>query len=264
VEEAGYTERIPYLVEFDGSVRGLHAGAPVEFRGIRVGSVTDVRLEIDPAEDSVRIPVTLDIEPQRFGVAGGAGDERYAVMAALVERGLRAQLKSGNLLTGELLVDLDFHPKSPPATLDRSGAHPEIPTVPAQLEALEASVTSVLGKLAALPLPALVDDLRRTVQGVDALVTSPDTKQAVAALTQAAVRLEALIGTLDQRVGPLFVQAQSTLAAADGMVGANSQTRYDLNALLKELTGAARSIRVFADYLERHPEALLRGKMGAQ
>jgi paraquat-inducible protein B len=264
VTEAGYTERIPYLVEFDGSVRGLHAGAPVEFRGIRVGSVTDVRLEIDPAEDSVRIPVTLDIEPQRFGVAGGAGDERYAVMAALVERGLRAQLKSGNLLTGELLVDLDFHPKSPPATLDRSGAHPEIPTVPAQLEALEASVTSVLGKLAALPLPALVDDLRRTVQGVDALVTSPDTKQAVAALTQAAVRLEALIGTLDQRVGPLFVQAQSTLAAADGMVGANSQTRYDLNALLKELTGAARSIRVFADYLERHPEALLRGKMGAQ
>jgi paraquat-inducible protein B len=185
-------------------------------------------------------------------------------MEALVKRGLRAQLKSGNLLTGELLVDLDFHPDSPPAQLDRSGVYPEIPAVPAQLEALTASVTTVLDKLAALPLPALVDDLRRTIQGIDAVVASPDVQRAVAALNQSAVRLEALLGTLDQRVGPLFVQAQSTLAAADGLVGANAPLRYDLNALLKELTGAARSIRVFADYLERHPDALLRGKTGAQ
>ena len=184
--------------------------------------------------------------------------------ATLVERGLRAQLKSANLLTGELLVDLGFHPDSPPATLDRSGPYPEIPSVPAELEAMTASVTTALTKLAALPLPELVGDLRQTIQGIDALVTSPDTKQAVAALTQTAVRLEALIGTLDQRVGPLFTQAQSTLAAADGLVGANAPMRYDLNALLKELTGSARSIRLFADYLERHPDALLRGKTGAQ
>ena len=261
--EAGFTQRIPYLVHFDGSVRGLRAGAPVEFRGIRVGTVTDVRLEIAPEQNALRIPVTLEIEPQRFGVER-APKEPYAVMAALIERGLRAQLQSGNLLTGELLVDLDFHPESPPAKLDRSGTYPEIPAIPAQLEALEASVTAVLNKLAALPLPDLVADLRRTIQSVDALVSSPDTGQAVAALTQAAVRLQSLLGTLDQRLGPLFVQAQSTLASADGMVGAESQARYDLNALLKELTGAARSIRVFADYLERHPDALIRGKTGVQ
>jgi paraquat-inducible protein B len=264
VTEAGYTEKIPYLVQFDGSVRGLRAGAPVEFRGIRVGTVTAIRLEIDPAQDTVRIPVTLEIEPQRFGVERGPGDERYAVMASLVERGLRAQLASGNLLTGELLVDLNFHPDSPPATLDRSGTYPEIPAVPGGLEAMTASVTTTLTKLATLPLPELVDDLRRTIQSVDGLVTSPDTKQAVTALTQAAVRLEALIGTLDQRVGPLFAQAQSTLAAANGMVAADAPLRYDMNALLKELTGAARSIRVFADYIERHPDALIRGKTGAQ
>ena len=264
VTEAGFTQHIPYLVHFDGSVRGLRAGAPVEFRGIRVGTVTDVRLEIDAKQDTVRIPVTLEIEPQRFGVERGAGEQRYVVMAALVERGLRAQLKSGNLLTGELMIDLDFHPDSPPAKLDRSGTYPEIPAVPAQLEALEASVTAVLSKLAALPLPDLVADLRQTIQGVEAMVSSPDTKQAVAALTQAAVRLDGLIATLDQGLGPLFVQAQSTLASADGLVGAKSQARYDLNALLKELTGAARSIRVFADYLERHPDALIRGKTGFQ
>jgi paraquat-inducible protein B len=264
VTEAGYTERIPYLVHFDGSVRGLRPEAPVEFRGIRVGTVTDVRLEIDPEKNALRIPVTLEIEPQRFGVERGPEEDRYAVMAALVERGLRAQLKSGNLLTGELLVDLDFHPESPAAKLDLSGTPPELPSVPAQMAALEASVTATLNKLAALPLPELVDDLRRTIQSVDGLVTSPDTQQAVTALTQAAVRLEALIGTLDQRLGPLFVQAQSTLASADGLVGTKSQARHDLNALLKELTGAARSIRVFADYLERHPDALIRGKTGAQ
>ena len=261
VTEAGFTERIPYLVEFDGSVRGLRAGAPVEFRGIRVGSVTDVRLEIDAEHDTVRIPIALEIEPQRIGMAQGANDvQPYTIMAALVERGLRAQLKSGNMLTGELLVDLDFHPDSPPATLDRSGAYPEIPAVPAQLEALEASVTTVLSKLAALPLPELVDDLRHTVQGIDTLVTSPDTVGTVAALNQSAVRLAALLATFDGQLGPLLIQAQSTLASADGLVGANSQARYDLNALVKELTGAARSIRQFADYLERHPEALLRGK----
>jgi paraquat-inducible protein B len=265
VTKAGYTKKIPYLVEFDGSVQGLRAGAPVEFHGIRVGSVTDVRLEIDPKQDSLQIPVTLEIEPQRFGVEADAVDTQpYAIMAALVERGLRAQLKSANLLTGELMVDLDFHPDSPAAKLDRSGTYPEIPAVPAQLEALEASVTTVLNKLAALPLPQLVDDLRQTVQGIDSVVNSADTKQAITALSQAATRLDNLIGTLDQRLEPLFVQAQATLAAADGMVGANAPLRYDLNSLLKELTGAARSIRLFADYLERHPDALIRGKAGAQ
>jgi paraquat-inducible protein B len=259
VTEAGFTQRIPYLVHFDGSVRGLRAGAPVEFRGIRVGTVTDVRLEIDPEQNALRIPVTLEIEAQRFGVER-APKEPYAVMAALIERGLRAQLKSGNLLTGELMVDLDFHPDSLPAQLDRSGTYPEIPAVPAQLEALEASVTATLNKLAALPLPELVDDLRRTVQGIDSLVTSPDTRDTIAALNQSATGLAALIGTLDAQLGGVIVQAQSTLASADGLIGANAQGRYDLDALLKELTGAARSIRGLADYLERHPEALLRGK----
>ena len=185
-------------------------------------------------------------------------------MAALVERGLRAQLKSGNLLTGELLVDLDFHPKSPPAKLDRSGAYPEIPAVPAQLEALEASVTTVLNKLAALPLPELVDDLRRTVQGIDGSGDLARHQAGGCRPEPGGGSSRGLIGTLDQRIGPLFVQAQSTLAAADGLVGADAPLRYDLNALLKELTGAARSIRVFADYLERHPDALIRGKVGVQ
>lgn len=265
VTESRFTQKVPYLVHFDGSVRGLRPGAPVEFRGMRVGAVTDIRLELDAEEEVARIPVTLAIEPERISVVGGREvTEPYVIMRTLVERGLRAQLQSGNLLTGELLVALDFHPDAPPATLDTSGTYPEIPSVPTQLEVLTASITGLLNQLAGLPLAGLVDDVRRTVQNVDRLVASPDTEQAIAALTRSAISLEALVETLDRRLDPLLTQAQATLAATDSLVGTDSQLRYDLGTLLKELTSAARSIRVFADYLERHPEALLRGKTGIQ
>ena len=129
---------------------------------------------------------------------------------------------------------------------------------------LTASVTGVLNQLAALPLPELVADLRRTVQGIESLVASPDTKQAVAALSESAVRLQALLGTLDQRLGPLLAQAESTLASTEELLGRTRRSATRSATLLRELTGAARSIRVFADYLERHPEALIRGKAGYQ
>lgn len=265
VTESAYTLKVPFLVYFDGSVRGLRPGAPVEFRGMKIGSVTNVQLEVD-ADDTIRIPVTIAIEPERISFADGGdpGERPYENMAKLVERGLRAQLKSGNLVTGELLVDLDFHPDSALATPEQSGTYPVIPSVPTELEVLTASITGVLSELAALPLADLVADLRRTVQGVEVLVASPDTKETVAALNRSATQLEALLSSLEQRVGPLLGRAESTLASTEGLVGDNSQLRYDVAALVKELTGAARSIRVFADYLERHPEALIRGKAGLQ
>jgi len=213
----------------------------------------------------VRVPVTIAIEPERVTMVGGAlSPQPYDMMRSLVAGGLRAQLKSGNLLTGELLVDLDFHPESPPAKLRDGGIYPAIPSVPTQLEALTASVTGVLSKLAALPLPELVGDLRTTLQDLDSLVASPDTKATVTGLRQAADHLQALLGTVDQRLGPLLTKADSTLSSTNALVGQNSQLRYDIGDLMRELTSAARSIRVFADYLERHPEALLRGKAGGQ
>jgi paraquat-inducible protein B len=263
VGEAQFTEKIPYLVSFDGSVRGLSPGAPVEFRGIKIGRVTDVSLLAEPKTGRVRIPVMIEIEPQRVGMEGDMSDvEPFQMMAALVDRGLRAQLKQGNLLTGELFVSLDFHPDAPKAKLDMNAEHPVIPSIPTDIEVLTASVTGVLDKLASLPLEDLVVDLRSTVQSIDALASSADTGQTVAALSEASVGLQALVAKLDEQLGPLLSQARSTLAAAEGLVGANSQTRYDVSAMLRELTSAARSIRVFADYLERHPEALIRGKAG--
>ncbi len=266
VGEAQFTEKVPYLAYFEGSVRGLHPGAPVEFRGIPVGKVTDVSLVLDPATASVRIPVTLDIQPQRVSAseeaARAAKVEPYAVLAALVKRGLRAQLKSGNLLTGELFVSLDFHPEAPPAELDFKGKYPLIPSVPTDIEALTASVTGVLQELASLPLKDLTNELRQTVQGVNTLVASPETQETVRGLNQSVQSLQAILKSLDQQVTPMLTQARSTLSAAQGMVGSDSQLRYDLNSALHELSGAARSIRVFADYLARNPDALIRGKTG--
>jgi paraquat-inducible protein B len=280
VSEASYTEKTPYVAYFDGSVRGLQVGAPVEFRGIRVGSVTDVALEINRRTTTIRIPVTFQIEPQRVNVldvsGGGTMAKRdpYEDMARLVKRGLRAQLQSGSLLTGQLVVALDFHPDSPAAELRTKGKYPEIPTIPSELEEITQSVEQVLAKIGALPLEELVKDLRKTIQDANQLIASPEILQSIVSLNQTLSELQTLVRTVDSKVGPLLAsmegtseaaqaalsQAKTTLIAADGFVGERSEVRYDLSLLMKELTEAARSIRVLTDYLEQHPEALLRGK----
>ena len=242
---------MPYLVEFGGSVGGLHAGSPVQFNGIPVGVVTDVRLEYDAASKRIGIPVTLDLEPQRIAVKGGAPPrEPYLGMRNLVAQGLRAQLQSGNLLTGELVVALAFHPEAPPAELRTdTGSYPEIPSVPADLESIKRSVNDVLDKLAALPIDQLVGRLDQTVQGINGLTTQ------VPALT------DSLRRTADAATTTLTT-ANGTLRSVDAMTGSNSQLRLGAQGLIAELTGTARSFRALADYLERHPESLVRGKRG--
>ncbi len=253
IGESELTERIPYLVYFDGSVRGLEVGAPVEFRGIRVGSVTSVDLVIDAQREIVRIPVSIVIEPQRFKQVGGLPfKERYKGMELLVRKGLRAQLKPGNLLTGQLFVNLDFFPDSPPADLVMHGGEPpQIPTIPSDLEEIARSVNGVLEKIASLPLEAVFDDTRKTLQSIQSLVNSPDIKASVKSLRKTMELADATLA-----------QAQSTLAATENLLGPRSRARADLVELMKELKNAARSIRVLAEYLERHPEALIHGKGG--
>jgi paraquat-inducible protein B len=253
VDEPVYTQKVPYLAYFTGSVRGLRAGAPVEFAGIQVGSVTDVRLEYDPATRSLGVPVTFEIEPERVRVLGARPEwVPYTLVGGMVQQGLRAQLKSGSLLTGELVLDLGFHPEAAPAELRmNTGSHPEIPSVPAELEAITSSVNQVLSKIADAQIPELVADLRHTVQGLDHLVSSPEIMGTLKALSQTATATTVTLGN-----------ANAALSSVDTLVGVNSQLRDDTSALMIELTGAARSIRALTTYLERHPESLIRGKSG--
>ena len=173
-------------------------------------------------------------------------------MNLLIKKGLRAQLKPGNLLTGQLYVNLDFFPGSPPAELVMvEGEPPQIPTMPSDMEEIARSVTHLLEKVGSLPLDAVVGDARKTLQAIQDVVNSPDIKQSLKSLRET---LEAADATM--------VQATATLAATENLVGPNSQARADLVELMRELKNAARSIRVLTDYLERHPEALIHGKGG--
>lgn len=265
ISEAQYTVKIPYRLQFDGSVRGLSTGAPVEFRGIKIGAVTDVRLEYDVGTRAVRIPVTIEIEPQRIDIVDGAGrpavmgdlsDRRaaYRRMEAMVANGLRAQLQSGSLVTGQLLVALDFHPEAPAQQLTTAGRYPEIPTLPSDLEKITRSVEGVINKIAALPLETIVAELKETVHTVNTLIKSPAVGRAVTSLEGVAPLIEGARKTADA--------AATTLQSTGDLVGPNSQLRRDMTDLLRELKEAARSLRVLADYLERHPDALIRGKPG--
>lgn len=272
VTQAQFTERIPFLVYFDGSVRGLNPGAPVEFRGFRLGSVSEVRLEVDPSSQRVRIPVMLELEPQRLQSYGtnAHSTEGHPLIAQLVRQGLRAQLTTGNLLTGELYVDLVMEPDAPAAELDMSGPIPVIPSVPATLEALQASVTQILDKIAGLPIEDLATSLANTARGLEGIVASPDLQAALKALPPALAQLQATLAEIEGNAGPLLASlrtsaetAAATMTSARQTLGPGSRLVDDLESMTEELTRAARSIRLFADYLDRHPEALIRGRTGA-
>lgn len=253
-----YTVKIPYLVEFDGSVRGLSEGAPVEFRGMRIGSVTGVKLVIDYAKDTATIPVLIDLEPQRFEILNmPAQFTPYSVMEEMVERGLRAQLQPANLLTGELLVALDFFPDTAPAKLDRSGKVPRIPSIPTNFEVLSTKATAILDKVAALPLDQLVNELRRTVRSADTLVSVQATKS----LDQLAPLLKTLQQASEQAKLAL-AQADATMKSANSMIGDDSRLRYDLIRMVKELSETARSLRALASSIERQPQQVIFGKDG--
>jgi len=270
IEEAAIEERLPLLLYFDGSVRGLNAGAPVELRGLRIGTVKDVRLEYNADDKTFRVPVVITIEPTRITILGERETTPYGGLDEFVERGLRAQLRSGNLLTGQLLVALDFFPDAPPEKVDYSDVYPVLPTIPSEIEQLTRSVGDVLEKVANLQLEELVGDLRATVQSAQKLVSSPEVTEAVTNLNRSLESVESVLGKVNKEVGPLVESlrrtseaAEATLVSTESMVGENSQIRYDLSQLLQELTEAARSIRLLADYLEQNPNALLSGKGGA-
>src|SRR5271167_145641 len=231
-----------YELIFKDSVRGLAPGAPVEFRGIPVGEVADVRAQIDLKTFEFSVPVTIHIDPTRLGVkvvdTSASVDletMRRKLIDAMVAHGVRAQLRTGNLLTGAVFVAFDFFPSAPPATVDWSQTPVQLPTTPGQLEAMETKVTSIINKLDKLPLQQIGDQLSTANGHLDQT-------------------LEAARGTL--------VSARGTIDNANNFVEPNSVQGQELDSTLREVRGAARSLRVLADYLERHPEALLRGKQG--
>lgn len=248
-DDAAYTKRARAIVEFDGSVRGLEIGAPVELRGMKVGTVVDFRLVVDAARNTAHVPVVLELYLDRVGIINLPPEElgKGGLMKAAVARGLRAQLQTANLITGQLLVAFDFFPDAPPAEIVMADGYPKIPTVPGEMAGLTRSLGQVLDKVAGLPLEDVVGDVRKTLGTASQL------------MQDANVRLGPLITSLRQTSDA----AEAGMKSLNAAYGRDSQMRVDIADLLKQLQGTARSTKQLADYLERHPESLIRGRSGS-
>ena len=272
VDEAVFTKKFRWILYFTGSVRGLSPGAPVEFKGIKVGSVVDVRLEAYRKGGAYRIPVLIDLEPERMTVIGEGSIDRMidremhiAAIRSWVSAGLRARLKLGSLITGQLLVDLDLHPDQE-AIMRGGGKYPEIPTIPSSIEEITRSLTAILDKVQALPLAELTRSLTNTVKSAERLMSSGEIQNAIKSIDQTAATLNRVLQNVDQNIAPetrsVLVEANKTLKTVREAISPDSPLRYDLETTLQELAAAARSIRLLAEYLESNPNALIYGKGG--
>ncbi|SMF93555.1 paraquat-inducible protein B [Methylomagnum ishizawai] len=277
VGEGAHSHKQTFLLYFDDSVRGLQRGAPVEVRGMRVGTVTDVHLDLDFQTKKFRIPVTIDLDPEDF--ASGEAVRKYMaayqdqiaqgrrpVIESLVAQGMRARLKTGSFLTGQLYVDLDLYPDVPPKTLVYGGPYPEIPTLPSLSDELQKSAMDIMASLKKIPFEKIGNELLGTVQGANRLTNAPELQQTIRDLDAAMKQVQSLARTADTHVAALATGMEQSLGSvkkALGQLEPGAPMTVNLNKALEELSSAARSLRNLSDYLDRHPEALLKGKSGA-
>jgi paraquat-inducible protein B len=259
-----------YALNFTESVLGLSVGAPVTLLGLPAGEVTEVGLRLNPATMAFRPRVLITFYPERLIARMSAQDQaagrvmtegsaqvRLQLLRRIVEeRGLRAQLRSGNLLTGQLYVALDYFPDAPKPKVDWTQDPLEIPVVPSTLPDLEAKLSGILAKLDNLPLESIGKELQKdltslgqTLEDTSKLLSRVDT-ELVGVLTTTLNETRLAIASADR----MLTNTDATL------VGKNAPVQQDLRDALQEMVLAARSLRVLADYLERHPESLLRGK----
>ncbi len=266
--DALYTRKIGFLLHLPGSAQGLSAGASVRMRGIRVGEVTEMHMEYDAATRQMSIPVTIEVEPQRVRIVDapsptqGFEQRSYAAFSDFVQRGLRARLASGNLLTGQKVISLDFVSDAPAAKLIEGGALPEIPVV--ATDDFESILNSAKRLLA---------ELETTVAALNRIVGSTEVKESLRSLQRSLANVDHLTHEASVQARPLLTglrtvsasadqtlrQAKSTLATTGGAF-AGGEGGGDLAGTLSELKQAARSLRALADYLEDHPASLIRGK----
>ena len=243
----------PMLMYFNESLRGLAPGAAVDFRGVVIGEVKSIGVEFDRTEREFRMPVLVQIYPDRLRRPAGATapESRYTQeqrLQFLIGKGLRAQLRNGNLLTGQRYVALDFFPKAPPVKVDVSKTPVELPTIQGSLEDLQTQVQEIATKVNKIPFEELGKDMRVSLATLNKTLTGA----------------EQLAKTLNNDVSPEITAAlkdvRKTVDSANRTLSEDSPLQQDMRQTLQELTRAAGSVRVLTDYLERHPESLLRGK----
>ncbi len=260
VADAGYTEQVRYLLYFDESVRGLARGAPVEFRGIKLGEVASVGLEVERAELNPRIPVVVRLQPQRLGAASKAEPaEVEAIIAGLVARGLRARLQTANLLTGQLYVDLTLDPDSPADLVPSARKLPQIPTLPTELGEFKDNVNALIAELRRFPLDRIGAKAVAALDGVARLTADPAIARALDSASDSFAAVGAAARGFEQQLAPL----RADIAGALGTFDEHSPLYQRLHETLRQIDHAARALRQLGETLERRPEAVIWGKEGA-
>ncbi|KVW80650.1 intermembrane transport protein PqiB, partial [Burkholderia cepacia] len=239
------------VMNFNQSLRGLAVGATVDFRGIVLGEVTNIGIDFDPKTKNFLMPVTMNIYPERLGrrfretIESKGEPARREIVERLVQHGLRGQLRTGNLLTSQLYVALDFFPKAPAVKIDTARQPLELPTVPNTLDELQLQVADIAKKLDKVPFDQIGANLNSALANADKLFKQLDTQVA----PEARDTLSA---------------AKQTFSTAEATLQQDSPLQSDVRGALKELTRTLQSLNALADYLERHPESLLKGKPGDQ
>lgn len=265
---------MPVRLVFDGSLRGLSVGAPIDFLGQEIGQVRDTSLTFDAGRQRYAVQVLADLYPARLAQlraqrSGAAASSDLALLQRLVDNGLRAQLRTGNLITGQLFIAMDFHPKARAEPLVVRGGLPTLPTVPGALLELQSQVGEIVAKVARVPFDeigsALADALRQADSTMKDL--SPEARKALG-------ETQRTLGAAREAIAQLAPEAQRTLVEVQRAVTSLQQAidRLDRNLLdehgptqqelaqsLAEVQRAAQSLRQLGDLLQRHPESLLRG-----
>ena len=278
-QNAPTPQAVDYRVTFPAAEAGnLQIGAPVKLADSEIGSVAASTLQYDSRSGRLASLVTIAVDPARISLANGdtwqadARPQMDDLLRHLIDQGLRARLGKTVPVIGSAAVMLDFVSKATPTELG-SGSVPEIPTAPgSDIKGMIASFSGFGAKLAAVPLDQIAGDIHQTTQKLAALSKSPQLTQSLEHLDSTLANVDHIAHSGSQQIGPILAglrqvadEAKSTVAAAksviasNGMVENKPQTTGIGNALY-ELTRAARSLRELADYLDRHPEALLRGK----
>ncbi|MCB2217739.1 MlaD family protein [Desulfofustis glycolicus] len=288
---------VKYVMYFDGSVKGLSVGAPVVFRGVKIGSVTDIILQGNLQEMRFTVPVIAEVDLGRFQISKG-DPEAIDYERDLLDKGLRAQLQTQSLVTGQLMIDIDFRPERPSRLVANVTDYPQIPTIPSTVE-------EIAQKIEDLPIQQLIKRVNDLVGGLEQLVNSTEMQELPHVMSQAATEARTLLKTIDDEVGLLSADARSVLAAATAVIergdrmltfeegvpaemadsfqqllaearlslrrfdetlaavrstASDERSKYELRRALNNLAETSQSLAILVEYLGRHPEALFWGK----
>jgi paraquat-inducible protein B len=288
--------RPKYVTYFEGSVKGLSVGSPVVFRGVKVGTVTEIRMRFDPKEFQMQIPVYVELGEGNLEIVGADERARGQIIGGhaqeLIKRGFRAQLATQSFVTGQLMIALDFFPETSVNLVGADPKHTEIPSIPTPLQELQ-------NRLETIPIEETFNKLQNVADGIDKLVNSPEIKRILKSTEQGINNATTLIHEVSGQIIPVsidirealdeitklgtetrnefrilaesltktsndaglaFKKVEGSFSNIENLTGEGSTLTYTLANTLRELELTARSLRILTENIDQQPQSVVFGK----